>query len=115
MSTTLSYFLAQKSPFLVVSLIGELTEAAKPQLERCFTEALASKAEKVIISFHDISAITPEIIPTLVKGQMSLRQNSSGLRLCFLKTEHRKFLVERGAIRQEEICEDLERALQSLR
>lgn len=107
----LEYFISAKPPFLVVSFNGALARTSGEVFERCHEEILASGAKLVILSFHDVAGIERPIIPVLVKFQKALRDAKLSIRLCYLRPEYRKLLVDMGAIRAEEIDDNLKDAL----
>jgi anti-anti-sigma regulatory factor len=110
----LEYFISEKGSFLVLSLMGPLTKNSKGTLDKCKSEVLQSQTKNVIISLHDVPYTDPGAVPPLVQLQMAIRQKPAQLRVCFVRPDLQKFLLEKAAIRNEEITSNLQAALHSL-
>jgi anti-anti-sigma regulatory factor len=109
----LEYFISEKQSFLVISLLGTVTKATIPAIDRCRDEALKSKASNVVISLHDVNTVEISGVPALIRLQKAMRDKPAELRLAFLKPSTAKSLLEAGAVRPDELADNLLAALQS--
>jgi anti-anti-sigma regulatory factor len=111
----LVYFLSEKNDFLVVSFVGFMNKTTAKAIEVCHEEVLKARARFVVLSFHDIQQLEPGAVPALVRLQRMIREKPGGeVRICFLHPSFQKFLQDSGAIRPNELSNNLLAALQSL-
>src|SRR5262245_23814090 len=90
----LEYFISEKNGYLVLSLLGSITKSTLGVFERAQMELKKSEAQNVVLNFHDISRLDISGIPALVRLQKSIRERPSDLRICFLKPDFKRLLVE---------------------
>ncbi len=112
---SLEYFVSEKQAFLVVSFLGSMTKLTSRVLEKCQSEILQSEAKRFVLSFHDVTQLEPSAIPFLVRMQKALRDKGAEIRVCFLKPEFKKLLIEAAAVRTPEVMANLIEALQSFK
>jgi anti-anti-sigma regulatory factor len=109
----LEYFISQRGEFLVASLIGVITKSTSDVLLSCARQIAEAGKRCVVIVFHDVRQIEVGGIPVMVKLQMAARDGDRELRVCFIRPDLQRQLIDAGAIRQNEITESLVEALQS--
>jgi len=109
----LHYLIANKGTLLVVSFIGSFTKSAAPILEQCQAEVTESKANHVVLSLHDVDDVPLNGLNAFVKLQMKVREKGMDLRLCFLKPEILRILLDRAVIRREKVVLNLKEAIES--
>lgn len=114
-SNDLEFFLAEKGPFLVVSFIGLISKSTAAVMEKCRVDTLNTQAQSVVLSLHDVTDIELTGIPPFVQFQQAIRKKPAELCLCFIRPDLIKFLLNRGAVREEEITANLKVALESLK
>lgn len=110
----LSYFISEKPPFAVVIFIGSITKATLGVLEACQKELSNKVGTLYVIAFRDVTAVDSNAIAPLARLQKMLRDKGA-LRICSIKPEVKKFLVEKAAIRDGEYANNLTEALESLK
>ena len=112
--TEFSYFLSDKKPILVVTFVGPMRLQSVPDLMKCCEEIKALDGIKfVILYFRDVSVIAGEAITILTQIQVAIRAKHCHLVLCSLKPFIREKLMNMGTIRQSEIKDNLQSAIQS--
>ena len=111
----LEYFLSEKGTFLVVSFNGSITKSTVPALEKCQGDVLNSQAQSVVLNLHDVTKVDLSGIPPFALLQHAIRKKPAKLRLCFIKADFAKLLLDRVAIRREEVTANLKDALESLK
>lgn len=109
----LDYFISQKDGYVVVCFIGAMSRTTTEVLELCQKELLETAAANVVLSFHYVSEVEVSAFPPLVKLQRTIRDRAQNLRVCQLKPEIKKLLLQAAAIRFEELFESLSEALHS--
>ena len=110
----LSYFLSEKPPFTVVIFIGKMTKETLEVLEDCQKD-LSERANKLyVIAFRDVLTVDLSALGPLTRIQKLLRDKGA-LRVCSLRPDLKKFLVEKAAIRASEYADNLPEALESLK
>ena len=107
------YFLSEKQQFLVVSLVGTLTKATHGEIQKCEEAILASSAKCIVLNFHEFKGMDLTGIRPLAQLQKCIREKPAQLRLCFVNTDIYSMMDRVGAVRAQEICEDLVQALKS--
>jgi len=108
-------FVSEKPPFLVISFVGGMaTPMDATKIETCMAELSDRQEIYCVLNFHDVSEVDTNCIPPLVKLQKVLRDRGA-VRLCFLKPEVKKILVAKGAIRENELNDNLKSALDNLK
>jgi anti-anti-sigma regulatory factor len=118
LSTTeakLEFFVSEKNHFLVISLLGTLTKTTLPVLEKIQDELAQRDAKLIVLNCYDLHRVEVGGVPGIVRLQKMIRDRpSTHLRICFLKPDISKFLMESGAVRPNELCNNLLEALKDL-
>jgi anti-anti-sigma regulatory factor len=109
----LEYFISEKNGYLVLSMVGSITKATLGVFERAQMELRKCEAQYIVLNFHDITRLDISGVPALVRLQKSLRERPAELRICFLKPDFLRMLVEAGAVRPPELADNLLEALRS--
>lgn len=111
----LAYSISEKNEYLVVSFEGSMTRLTAEVLERCVEDVIKRSAKRVVLNFQAIQQIGPGAVPALVRIQKCIRdRRGGGVRLCSMRNEVRKFLVDAGAARIQETRATLMEALGDL-
>ena len=110
----LEYFISEKGPIAVVIFIGELTKATLDVIEECQKDLEGRKTALHIIVFRDVLAVDLNAVAPLIRLQKLLR-GKGALRVCSIKPELGRFLLEKAVIRDGECANNLNEALASLR
>lgn len=113
-SATLDFFITAKKDIAVVAFSGSFGKECLETLERCVKELESQPVKSIVLAFHDVREVESRAISSLVKFQKQIRDRKCGLRLCFLKDDLKKLLLNAGAIRIEEIQGTLLDAIQHL-
>jgi anti-anti-sigma regulatory factor len=111
--TKLDYFVSEKSGFLVLSFLGAITKSTLVVFEKAQLDVRKSEATNIVLNFHDITKLDVSGIPGLVKLQKMIRERPAELRICFLRPDFKKMLLEGGAVRPNELNNNLLDALKS--
>jgi anti-anti-sigma regulatory factor len=109
----LSYFVSEKPPILVVSLAGKLVGESEPVLKKCQDDIVRRASSYIILNLQEVKSANMAAVSDFVKLQVAARQKGF-LRLCSLDRAVGELLFQRGAIRGDEVVEDLKSALASL-
>lgn len=112
----LTYFIAEKGSVLVVSFVGSLNRESPLVLEKCLGEILAKPAaDAVILHFREVpDQLCGSILPTFARLQKAIRAKPAQLRLSGLRPTPKKFLIDQGLVRLEELANNVSDALESL-
>lgn len=111
----LSYFISERGPFLVVSLRGPLSKGTTEIIDRLRQELEGRKADRVIVSLHDVKEVHVIAIPQFVRFLAAVRQKPAKLGVCFMAPQVFEVLDSRGALRRDELFPTLEVALAALK
>lgn len=115
MQTPLTFFISEQKQILVATLVGTLERRSTPILEECAQEIAKRDVRWVILNFRDVPKdLDLSLIPLLARIQKQIRARPAELRLAAIHPELKKILFDRGILRQEELCDNLAQALQSL-
>ena len=108
-----NYFVSSKSIYMVVSLVGQLSDTAPDSLQPLQTEVRDNTTATVFIfNFRDLVEISGEAVPVLAQIQKDIRTKSGEVRLCGLRPELKAKLLAKGVIRTSEIFDNLQTAIQ---
>lgn len=110
-----SYSIARNGAFLVLSLFGDLRLASGGDLERCMGALESGTEGYCTINCQDLGTVDPGMVPRLIQLQKMLRDRKGALRLCAMNDEIRKFLLDKGAVRDSECSDTLQEALVALK
>src|SRR5438874_1411619 len=94
----LEYFVSEKGSFIVVSFVGEITKFTLEAFEKCQKELAQKKASFWVLNLRDVDRIDINAVPSIAKFQKSIRDKAAHLRICSLKPEIRRFLVNRAIL-----------------
>lgn len=111
---TLEYFISEKSPFAVVTFVGEMAKATLDVLESCHKDLEKNTATLYVIVLRDVSGVDLNAVSPLVRLQKLLRDKGA-LVVCSIRPEIKQFLLEKAAIREGEIESNLTDALTRLK
>lgn len=115
MNSPLNFFISEQKHIVIATLVGALDRKCASTLEECGQEIRRRNPRWVILNFRDVTKeFDPSLVPFLARIQKETRALPSELRLAALHPELRKVLVGHGILRQEELCDNLAQALQSL-
>lgn len=112
-SSGLTYVVSEKSSFLVISFTGPLIWGNENVVKKCQDEIAQRRCDRIVLDLRNVGAVNLAAIPEFVKLQASARQKGR-LRLCGLRNDVGRLLLEKGAVREQELKEDLKAALESL-
>jgi len=112
-SSGLTYVVSEKSSFLVISFTGPLIWGNENVVKKCQDEIAQRRCDRIVLDLRNVGAVNVAAIPEFVKLQASARQKGR-LRLCGLRNDVGRLLLEKGAVREQELREDLKTALKSL-
>src|SRR5437016_5019510 len=107
----LEYLISEKEPYLVVTFIGEMTKSTIDALEKCHTVLSGRNDILFVLNMRDVSKIETLALAPLVKLQKTLRDKKGAMRICALRPDLAKFLLEKAAIRDNELENNLTAAL----
>lgn len=110
----LSYLFSEKPPFAVVIFIGKMTKENLEVLEDCQRDLSERSNTLYVIAFRDVLAVDLSAIGPLTRLQKFLRDKGA-LRVCSLRPDLKKFLVEKAVVRVSEYANNLPEALESLK
>jgi anti-anti-sigma regulatory factor len=112
---TLTTFISEKAPVIVVTMAGYLTSKSIAGLNECWTGIEASQAKFVIIQLRDIAPeIDAPMIVAFARFQKQIRTKPAVLRICSIHPDLRRVLDAKGVLRNEEVAGNLVEALKSL-
>jgi len=98
-----------------VTFKGALIKSNLPVLERCRIEVSESKAAFVVLHFLDATRLDLPTVSFLIRLQHLIRKKPAELRICSLSADFESVLVDRGAIRREELEKTLSEAVRRFR
>lgn len=107
----LSYFLAERSGVVVVSWVGAMTKDGQP-LDDCYNEVGAKTPSCVIFSLRDVPSIDRGALPQFLRLCKMIRDKGAVLQICSVHPQVRTFLDSQGALRKEELFNNIAEALQ---
>lgn len=107
MQDQLTYFISERNSIVVVSFVGSLTRTTLGLFPIIVEDVSARRARMVILNCHDLKQIESCAVAPFSEFQGCLRDFPSEVRICFLNHELRDLLVRQGAVRQDEIKNNL--------
>ena len=110
----LSYSISEKPPFAVVIFVGELTKATISVLDDCQKDLSERAGTLFVLVMRDVMTVDLKAFGALTQFQKLLRDKGE-LRICSVKSEIRKFLIEMAVIRDTECFDNLAESLESLK
>ena len=110
----LTYAITEKPPFGMVVFTGMINKETLPVLEDCEKDVLHRKDELWVLVFSGITAIDMSAAGPLTRLQKVLREKGA-LRLCALRPELKKYLINKTALREAEYVETPAEAFESLK
>ncbi|HAZ11850.1 MAG: hypothetical protein A2X86_07635 [Bdellovibrionales bacterium GWA2_49_15] len=112
MDEKFQYLAATKGEFMVVSLVGAIDDAAEEQLSALYGEIEHQRPRFVVLNFHDVTLVERSAYRLLTMVQMLVRSELNGvIRSCGLKPKLRRLLEQEAILRQNEICDNVQIAL----
>jgi anti-anti-sigma regulatory factor len=109
----LQFLISAKENYLVVSFVGPMNRDSSHIIDDCLKAVLATNAKFVVLNFRDVSRIEHPFIPQLIKLQTEIREGKREIRTTSLRPEFRNVLLDKGAIRFNELTNNLTEALLS--
>lgn len=109
------YFLSDKRPILVVTMVGRMNFLAVQTLLSCKAEinklSHGEGIKFVVFYFRDVEAITGDAISVLTQIQKEIRARDCALNLCSLRPDIKEKLVNMGVVRRNELSDNMRDAL----
>lgn len=109
------YFLSDKKPILIVTMVGRMNFMAVQTLLKCKAEInrLSQKENARFVVFYcrDVELITGDAISVLTQMQAEIRARDCSLNICSLRPEIRERLVNMGVVRRNELTDNMRDAL----
>jgi anti-anti-sigma regulatory factor len=110
----LTYFISEKPPFAVITFVGAMVKATIQVLDDCERDLLSRTGTLWVVVFRDVTTLDLTALAPLAKLQKNARTKGA-LRLCSIRSELKKLLVEKAVIRDTETLDNLTEALDSLK
>ncbi len=110
----LHYTVSHRNRVAVVSMAGHMDLSTLGVIDDCRLKIETLPIHLLVLNLTEIKEISEEALKPLTLIQDISRRANITLRVCGLKEALAKFLLNRGAIRQAEICASLLEALKSL-
>lgn len=108
-----AFFVSENQDVALVAFVGEIGGESGPALDRCIEQITQLTANSIVFCFRNVTAIERPSLRPLVLFQKAVRDMRRGLRLSSLKPELKRLLLEAGAVRQDELADNLAAAIQS--
>jgi anti-anti-sigma regulatory factor len=106
--------MSSNESILVVTFAGAMAPSSVQTLQRCREElAVAKLPEFVILYFRDVPTVSIDAVQILAQMQRDIRLKCP-LSICSLRPETRDKLLAMGILRQNEMSNNLQDALQRL-
>ena len=109
------YFLADKKPILVITLVGRLNFVAVQALLNCkadINKLSANSGVKFVVFYcRDVEAVTGDAIGVFTQIQIEIRARSWDLNICSLRPEIKEKLINMGVVRKSELSDNMREAL----
>lgn len=109
------YFLSDKRPILVVTMVGRLNFLAVQALLSCKAEInkLSHHDDIKFVVFYcrDVEVITGDAISVLTQIQAEIRSRGCSLNICSLKPDVKEKLTNMGVVRRNELSDNMRDAL----
>lgn len=102
MADGFTYSIIQKGPIALVTLQGRVSREAVPALDKCQQEIVALGSKNVIIVFKDVEDVDHVAFRDLTLLQTNVRKVGKALFLTGLTPYLRKYLGDKGIIRDSE-------------
>lgn len=109
------YYLSDKSPILVITMLGKLNSSAVKTLTECKAEinkfAGKSGIKFVVFYCRDVDMINGDAVSVFTQMQIEIRARSWELSICSLRPDIKEKLIGMGVVRKTELSENMREAL----
>ncbi|MFP5458597.1 MAG: hypothetical protein ACLGG7_07685 [Bacteriovoracia bacterium] len=113
MADGFNYSIIQKGPVAVVTLQGRLSKDSVAVLDKCQQELVGINSKNVILIFKDVDEVDHVAFRDLTLLQTNVRKNGKALFLAGLTPYLKKYLGDKGIIRDGECKGSLAEALKA--
>jgi anti-anti-sigma regulatory factor len=111
-SSSLQYFIADKTPILIVTFVGPMEFSAVDTLTKCKAEIAKFQDIKfILLYFRDVETVSGDAVGVFAQMQAEIRGRYCELNICSLRPKIREKLLNMGVIRTGELSNNMREAL----
>ena len=98
----LEYFISKKKGLILVTFLGAFKKKNEEKIEICVKEILQTPGKGVILNFRDITQMSVDVVPVLLKAKRAIKGKPAKCFYAGLKPAYRDLLIGANAIQREE-------------